>query len=330
MDELILTVIVSTYNRSDLLMKNLKRMLKCRSSRVEFIIGDNASTDDTWEKIQPIEDSRVRKYHNDFNFNVYNMGLLTEYAKGKYSIFVNDRDYIEGKDIDQICKDLDKIDADFVAYEKTKYKKGYYHGKKAIKIFIDCRHPGTFAWRTKRYQSFMNYEQIRKLLIDDNIEKAAKLVNEKILFHMQSVYESGKYLVHQPKNREKIPKLRKEPFKEAYISSQYRIREFCIYVDIIKSHKKEKRCRDILLAKFENSQRTVTYEFYYSLKKEGFAKRNNCGELKASDWAKNGYFFLKETLKYDIVRKYALECIVITVYCYWKTMCYIFKRAICG
>lgn len=325
---IILSIIISTYNRSSLMKKNLLHMLHCKADNIEFIIGDNASTDDTWDILSNIEDRRLRKFHNEINLNIDNFCILTQYASGKFFIFVNDRDFIYYQDIDKLSRSLKQIDADYISYERSEYKRGYYSGYKAMKIIFDSRHPGTYVWNTSVYQKSINYVQLRENLVLGKYDEAAELIYTDLLFRVNRIYLSKEYLVHQPKNREKIKKNRQEINNNIYISLQFGIDYFNRFIKICKNHTSKVRCHDILVAGFDNCQMTMMMEYYYSLKKPGFSKRNSCENLKTRDWAKNGILFLIYVIKNKYTRSHTLDFLIVTIHNFYKTLLYILKSKI--
>ena len=124
----VLSILISTYRRKELLQRNLEEMLACKDDRVEFILCDNASEDSTWEYMQSIKDSRVHKYRNEKNYGFENFWLISEYASGRYFMFVNDRDYIDPIDIRGLIRQLDSLEHyDFITHvEGKRYPAGTF------------------------------------------------------------------------------------------------------------------------------------------------------------------------------------------------------------
>lgn len=328
MENLALSIIISTYNRIELLKKNLNKMLRYCQNDIEFIIGDNASQDTTWNELKKIKDPRVRIFRNEINMDAYNFSLLTRYVMGEYFIFLNDRDYIEPRDITKICCLIKKRgtnkEIDFFSFEHTDYKSGKYSGKEMFKVYFASRHPGTKCFRTETYRKNLNYNKLEDAIINQNKDYWINITIKDIL-RIQKGYVTNQLFVRQPENREKIPRVRKEAYGSVYISLEYRKKEFDQWIKIIKNYKNTQQIRDMLLMKFEDSQKTVMQEYHRCLCVPGFAKRNNCMNLNRRDWIKNGWllfiFAVRNVEQYGEKRNYAK----ITVCNYYKMLIYLLK-----
>ena len=89
----LVSVIMSTYNRGLMLAEAIDSVLNQSFDDFEFIIIDDASTDNTEEIIKSYSDSRIRYFKNRFNcgctFNYHNANNL---ARGKYVAHIDDDD----------------------------------------------------------------------------------------------------------------------------------------------------------------------------------------------------------------------------------------------
>ncbi len=323
MSEIILSIITSTYNRRGLLKKNIERMLECPLENIEFIIGDNASQDDTYEYLEGISDSRVSIYKNNENMGFENFWLLSSYAKGKYFMFINDRDYIEVADIIKLCNTLSKLkNVDFVSNEKRAYKTGYYRWKDALEIYFQSRHPGTIVYNNEFCKKHINSEVIRNYLLEQKPEKANNYLVLKILLNVDRVYVNSRYMINQPYNRERIAKVRKEYYKGCYVSLEYRMKEYDDWAIACYEYLCNSRIRKIMLAIYKDSLMTVTWEYYMSLKIPGFKKRTGMEEYEAQEWIKNGWKFFNHVIRSSDVKKFEInkEIIRLTILNYINTI----------
>lgn len=323
---IVLSVIVSTYNRSRLVCKNLRRMLKCKSENIEFIVGDNASEDDTLEQLHKIEDSRLRIFHNEVNYGMPNILLLSYNALGKYFIFVNDRDYIKAEDLDELCAKLAVIkNCDFISTaHMPKLKEGYYKGWIIPTIFLRSRHPGTLIYSTQFFRQSVNRKVLEKKI--KNGEVTLRVPFE-VLCNAKRVYVSSKYIINQPRNREQIPQLRKEVWGGVYILPQTRIEEYGAFVQESRNWTRYPMIKFFLLAKYVDSLRTVMQEYYSCLKKKGFTERYYCAEYKPYEWAKNGVVFAKNILfeENGLDGKIRWVMLLVTPIIYIESTYYVFR-----
>lgn len=312
-NKIILSIVTSTYNRADLLKQNINAMLKCKDDRVEFIIGDNASTDNTAEYMGTISDDRVRKFYNDQNYGFENFWLLSFHAKGKYFVFVNDRDCINYKEINILINNLCSLsNPDLISNEKISYKKGYYKWKKAADIYFQSRHPGTLIYRTAFCRKVLEQQVIFRHLEKEETGKANNYLVFQLLQNIKNIYVTQRYIIHQPANRERISKVRKEYYVKPYFSLEYRMDEFDDWLKKAKEYPVNDRTRQILLAIMKDSLRTVTYEYYQSMNIPGFARRNYYENHSASEWFMNGIVFTKYILEKKQLDNYGIKLKYIT------------------
>ncbi len=313
----ILTIIISTCDRCRILRKNLERMLQSDCAAIEFFICDNASTDDTWEYLKTISDNRVSVLHNTVNYGFENFWLVSENVKTKYFMFVNDRDYIESYEISAISSMLLSLDdVDFVSNEKRDRTSGYYEWKDALDIYFQSRHPGTLIYNTNFIEKYMDRELVRAYLKAGRAELANNYLVFQILLNVRRIYVHGRNPINQPLNRERIPKVRKEYYKDPYISLEYREKEYDDWIMKGLEHIDNMRTRDIMMAIYKDSIMTVTWEYYFSLKIPGMAKRNGYEGHKSEEWKKNGILFMMYVLRNKNFRKFRLKKEILD--CTWK------------
>lgn len=293
-----LTIIISSYNRCQILKRNLEKMLRSDCADVDFLICNNASEDNTWEYLQTINDSRVSVQQSAVNYGFENFWVVSENVKTKYFMFVNDRDYIEPHEISTISSMLQNIDdVDFVSNEKRNLIPGYYEWKDALDIYFQSRHPGTLIYNTKFIDKYMDRELIKTYLEQNRAELANNYLVFQILLNVQRIYVYGRNPINQPLNRERIPKVRKEYYKDPYISLEYREKEYDDWITKGLKHIDNIRTRDIMIAIYKDSLMTVTWEYYFSLKIPGMAKRNGYEGHRPEEWKKNGILFMNHVLR---------------------------------
>ncbi|BFD25168.1 MAG: glycosyltransferase [Candidatus Parcubacteria bacterium] len=89
-----ISVIICTYNRSDLLSIAIKSVLLQTYKDIELIIIDDASTDDTGILIGSLTDERIKYYKNNINLGISksrNLGISM--ARGEYIAMLDSDDY---------------------------------------------------------------------------------------------------------------------------------------------------------------------------------------------------------------------------------------------
>lgn len=88
-----ISVIMSTYNRENIILDSVYSILNQTFSDFEFIIIDDASQDNTFQKIKSINDNRIRLYKNIENRGcTFNYHTAQNLARGKYIAHIDDDD----------------------------------------------------------------------------------------------------------------------------------------------------------------------------------------------------------------------------------------------
>lgn len=292
--EIILSIVISTYNRSQLLMKNLKRMINCKTQQVEFVVGDNASEDNTWEQLQTIKDSRVHLYHNDVNYGMPNQFLLVENTRGRYFLFLNDRDYILPKDIDRLVTILEELEnCDFVVKYHMGLNTGYYSGEDIPLHYFHSKHPGHIIYNTKYYKRSVDRERV---IEDIKGGQNVPYLSFSLLSNAKQIYILKMAWVRCNTNLGRIQQLRKDALGNVYLAPQRQADTFFVYLEESRNWNWTKRINSIVTSQYRDSLRTVTSEYYFSLQTKDFVERYNWAGHMADGWAKNGIEFIKIVL----------------------------------
>ena len=95
MDNSLFTIITVTYNSSKYVRDAIESVLASTFQDFEYIIGDDCSTDNTWEIIEGYKDPRIVKYRNESNLREYpNRNKAISMAKGEWILFIDGDDII--------------------------------------------------------------------------------------------------------------------------------------------------------------------------------------------------------------------------------------------
>jgi len=90
---MLFTIITVTYNSAAFVKQTIDSVLAQEYPDFEFIIGDDCSSDNTWEIIESFSDKKIRKYRNEVNLGEYaNRTKALHQALGKYVIFIDGDD----------------------------------------------------------------------------------------------------------------------------------------------------------------------------------------------------------------------------------------------
>jgi len=95
LDNILVSVITITYNSSNFVRDAIESVLNQQHKNIQYIIGDDFSSDDTWKIINEYQDNRIVSYRNEKNIGEYNnRNKALSLAKGKYFMFIDGDDYL--------------------------------------------------------------------------------------------------------------------------------------------------------------------------------------------------------------------------------------------
>ena len=90
----ILSVIIPTYNRKDMLAQAIDSVRRQSLRNIEIIVADDCSEDGTEDFVMSIPDERIRFFANKTNSgSEVSRNLGFSHANGKYITFLDDDDY---------------------------------------------------------------------------------------------------------------------------------------------------------------------------------------------------------------------------------------------
>lgn len=109
-----LSICIPTYNRSDRLIEVINELLKFEHPDFRVVITDNNSTDDTFEKVSSLADSRIVYICNGTNIGTYK-NLIQAHINGvsKYNLLLIDKDKFNAKYLQLLINKLLELESDF-------------------------------------------------------------------------------------------------------------------------------------------------------------------------------------------------------------------------
>jgi glycosyltransferase involved in cell wall biosynthesis len=103
-----ISVITISYNSAKYIQLAIESVLAQSFIDFEYIIGDDCSTDNTWEIINEYDDFRIKKYRNEKNIGEYpNRNKSLEFATGEYVIWIDGDDIFYPHGLEFMVKMLD-------------------------------------------------------------------------------------------------------------------------------------------------------------------------------------------------------------------------------
>lgn len=89
------SIVTITYNSSKYVRQAIESVLTQSFTTFEYIIGDDCSTDNTWELIEQYHDPRIIRYRNEKNLGEYpNRNKSLKLAKGEYILWIDGDDIL--------------------------------------------------------------------------------------------------------------------------------------------------------------------------------------------------------------------------------------------
>lgn len=132
MDSKLLSICIPTYNGAGRIIKALECAVEAIDDRtdIEIIISDNASTDDTYERLKEYEKkySFVKVYRNEQNlgFNCNMIKLIDEYASGRYCWVIGNDDFLDPDSVRLLVPLLESGDVDYISVNFRTLNKAQY------------------------------------------------------------------------------------------------------------------------------------------------------------------------------------------------------------
>lgn len=100
----IISICYPTCNRGKIVYENVKHILGYQSDKIEVVVLDNNSTDNTKELISSFSDNRLRYYRNEENIGFTNLVRILQMATGKYALLVSDEDSVIHSSLDKLIR----------------------------------------------------------------------------------------------------------------------------------------------------------------------------------------------------------------------------------
>ena len=154
----ILSICIPTYNRLGKLKRHIDSLLKLSDTRFNIVVSDNHSSDDTKEYINTINDDRLKLLTHDQpvppSINGYD-ALFG--AEGRFSIFVLDKDFIDGDYLVSFIEELDKYSHPIYGYcdlnsdSRSSMFEEVMPGVSSLKnSSYLCKHPSGYFFHTEK------------------------------------------------------------------------------------------------------------------------------------------------------------------------------------
>ena len=314
----LLTIVTSTYNRSELMEKNLSTILSYGIEEIEYIIGDNASTDDTWEMLQKYKSENVRIIRNNNNIGIANASYIAFNVTTPYYLILNDRDCIKKKDLIDILDFLkNHTDCEMIAsFEGGPFfKEGYIYNTDFSLYYNKAEHPGELVYKTEFMKKNLDFITFKNLTENNEMIERSCYTRTQLQYNLKIGYHRSVNYVVQPENRDKaVPQVRKEMYGAAYILPEFQIPDFNSLISYAQRYSDKKKIASIILARYRISLYKVELEFHESVIYSDFKNRNHCEDSKPSEWLGNGIKYTVAVLNNELISQYKIKNKIIMIF----------------
>lgn len=176
------SVIICTYNRSPIILRAIQSLLKQTCTDWECIIIDDASTDDTKEKLSPFLSEKIHYFYRPHQGAAFSKNEGIEVAKGHYITFLDSDDaYLPEhlairKEILQKSSEIDLLHSNVLVIGNK-----FVPDKNNAKIMIpieECIIGGTFFLKRQSLDTddrFKNVFSEESVLLNQFISKKRKV-----------------------------------------------------------------------------------------------------------------------------------------------------------
>lgn len=178
-----------------MLLELVNELLTWERDDVEVSITDNASTDDTIEQLQKIDNPRLTINRNASNIGgINNMTESIYNVKGKYALYCNDRDLIDVQKLDKLIEELYKDEYSFIRLTPRTGKndnslKVYEAGCESFCNHEHNHHPTGMVFNADIVKKHIVKEEMFQY--EEAIYEYDFLMRELILYEKTAIYDLG-------------------------------------------------------------------------------------------------------------------------------------------
>lgn len=162
-NRVLLSIYIATYNRKQILLDKIEKLLKIESEKFNIYVLDDASDDGTAEMLKRIDDARLHVIVNKSRMGLKKDGVmqnwfhLLETCDGLFSFHLNDRDHIDPDGIQKLIaflEDHTMLNGGVCDIRFGRMNKVFYTPKSAfLKIPYFARHPTGVVFNMDVYRT---------------------------------------------------------------------------------------------------------------------------------------------------------------------------------
>lgn len=146
MSKYLLSICIPTYNHSTMIYRIVTNILQCKNERIQIVVSDNASDDNTVCRLREITDERFKLVTTPHGVSAQmNWYRALMHGDGKWLYLLIGRDTINPYKIDALLETLEALENKNVGFVRenlsTKKRIQVYSSKEALKHLLDFAHP---------------------------------------------------------------------------------------------------------------------------------------------------------------------------------------------
>lgn len=146
MNEYMLSFCIPAYNRAPMTCRIVTNILRCSDKRIQVVVSDNGSTDNTVERLRELNDERLKIVTSPCNDGAQrNWYRALAHGDGRWLYLLIGRDMINPYNINALLKLLEALEHKNVGFirETLSLKRGVkvYSSVEALKYLLDFAHP---------------------------------------------------------------------------------------------------------------------------------------------------------------------------------------------
>ncbi len=135
----LVSIYMPTHNRVELAIRAVESVLNQTYNNLELIVVDDGSCDDTYSKLNGIDDRRLVLIRNERASGAcYSRNRAIKKAQGKYITGIDDDDYFHPSRIEKLLKSFDEKYS-FVFDSAIQDNKGFYKSEEVSEKIVNLR-----------------------------------------------------------------------------------------------------------------------------------------------------------------------------------------------
>ena len=193
MEQPLVTVITVTYNAARYIRDAIESVLAQDYINLEYIIGDDCSTDETWQIISEYRDPRIRAYRNEQNLREYpNRNKAIDLATGKYLIFIDGDDIIFPHGIGFFVQMMEAFPEAGMAIQKNYYNNILYPALLSPEQTLRNHFYGKFDLLTSSFASdFFKTSLLKEWKLSTKYISGDEEIRLKLAMHYPVLFVAG-------------------------------------------------------------------------------------------------------------------------------------------